>query len=81
MWTAKTELFENAYVTSAIITLFETDNVDGEHFISFSDKNASFKFIWLSVDRRPIRRKCCVLKFIWLSVDVASVVDPELFVR
>ena len=39
VWTAKTELFENADV-----------NVDGEHFIRFRGKRCLFKFIRLSVD-------------------------------
>ena len=43
-----------------------------EHFIRFRDKSAIFKFIWLSVDGKPIRRKSCVFKFIRLSVDVAT---------
>ena len=48
----------------------ELHNVD---FVRFHDKNAVFKFIRLSVDRRPIWRSCCVFKFIQLGVDVASV--------
>ena len=73
VWTAKTELFENAYITTAIklcCNLFENDNVDGEHFIRFHDKKAVLKFIRLSVDGKPIRRKSCVFKFIRHSVDV-----------
>ena len=50
----------------------ENDNVDGEHFIRSRDKNAVLKFIQLSVDGKPIRRKSCVFRIIRLSVDVAS---------
>ena len=51
--------------------LFENDNVDEELFIRFLDENAVFKFIQLSVDGRPIRRKSCVFKCNRFSVDVA----------
>ena len=53
--TAKTELFENAYVTTVILYLFGNENVDGEHLVLFRDKNAVFRFIRLSVDGRLIR--------------------------
>ena len=29
---------------------WQRNDVDGEHFICFHDKNTVFKFIWLSVD-------------------------------
>ena len=45
--------------------------MDEEHFIRFHDKNAVFKFVRLSVNGRPIRRKSYVFKFIRVSVDVA----------
>ena len=63
VWTAKTKLSENAYVTTAILSLSQS--------LRFHYKNAVFKFIRLSVYGRPIRRKSYVFKFIWLSVDIA----------
>ena len=82
VWTAKTELFENVYVTAAIIISVAIFSkmiiyVDRKHFIHFSDKNAVFKFIRLRVDGRPIRRKSCVFKFVQLCVDIALERDRE----
>ena len=45
VWTAKTERFENAYVTTAILFLSQSRfqiyrlKVDEEHFIRFRDKS------------------------------------------
>ena len=41
---------ENATAYYLCRNLLENDNVDGQHFIRFRDKNAVFKFIRLSVD-------------------------------
>ena len=64
---AKTELFENPDVTTAILTQsllsvsvgtakqFENNNLDGEQF---RDKNAVFKFMRLSVDIAIVTHWC-----------------------
>ena len=67
VWTAKTELFENPDVTTAILTQyllsvsvwtakqFENNHLDREQF---RDKNAVFKFIRLSVDVAIVTHWC-----------------------